>query len=96
MTSEGLGEMFEGDCADTRAKNFRSRRWGPSGGSRVCRPGSEDPTGESGNLDLGINTIAIRREEGISITSVQARTNLCQAHILITNWIWLVELTFAL
>ena len=34
MTSEGLGEMFEGDSADDG---------GPSRGSCVRRPGSEDP-----------------------------------------------------
>ena len=35
MTSEGLGEMFEGDCADTCVM------W-PSGVSSVRRHGSED------------------------------------------------------
>ena len=39
MTSEGLGEMFEGDSADTCAHVDG----GLSGGSRVRRPGSEDP-----------------------------------------------------
>jgi hypothetical protein len=39
MTFEGMGEMFEGDSADTCA----SVDGGPSGGSRVRRPGSEDP-----------------------------------------------------
>ena len=43
MTSEGLGEMFEGDSADTSAANFRSCRWGSSRGFSVRRPGSEDP-----------------------------------------------------
>ena len=45
MTSEGLGEMFEGDSADTCAGKFplSSVDGGPSGGSRVRRPGSEDP-----------------------------------------------------
>ena len=37
MTSEGLGEKFEGDFVDTCAGKF------PSGGSRVRRPGGEDP-----------------------------------------------------
>ena len=37
MTSEGLGEMFESDAADTGVDE------GPSGGSRVRRPRSEDP-----------------------------------------------------
>ena len=43
MISEGLGEMFEGDSADTRAGKFPLVDEGPSGGSRVRRPGSEDP-----------------------------------------------------
>ena len=38
MTSEGLGEMFEGVDG------------GPSGGSRVLRPGSEDPHRRQRNL----------------------------------------------
>ena len=35
MTSDGLGEMFEGDSAHVDG--------GPSGGSSMRRPGSEDP-----------------------------------------------------
>ena len=44
MTSEGLGDVFEGDSADTSAGKFPLMLiGGPSGGSIVCRPGSEDP-----------------------------------------------------
>ena len=44
MTSEGLWEMFEGDSADTCGRNFVAHpHGGPSGGSCVRRPGSEDP-----------------------------------------------------
>ena len=44
MTSEGLGEMFEGDSADTCGEKFPlTSMGGPSCGSRVLRPGSEDP-----------------------------------------------------
>ena len=44
MTSEGLGVMFEGDSADMCAGKFTaSVDGGPSGGSRVRTPGSEDP-----------------------------------------------------
>ena len=28
MTSEGLGEMFEGDSVDSALANFRSCQWG--------------------------------------------------------------------
>ena len=37
MTSEGSVEMFEGDSAETCVDG------GPSGGSRMRRPGSEYP-----------------------------------------------------
>ena len=37
MTSEELGDMFEGDSADKCDRKF------PSRGSSVRRPGSEDP-----------------------------------------------------
>ena len=44
MTSEGLGEMFEGDSADMCAKKLSvGVNGGLSGGSSVRRPGSEDP-----------------------------------------------------
>ena len=46
MTSEGLGEMFEGDSADTCTVNLLLMSMvGPSGRSSVRRPGSEDPHG---------------------------------------------------
>ena len=45
MTSDGLGEMFEGDSADSIicARELASVDGGPSVGSHVRRPGSEDP-----------------------------------------------------
>ena len=44
MTSEGLGEMFEGDSADPCAGKFPlTSMGGPSRGSCVRRPRSEDP-----------------------------------------------------
>ena len=44
MTSEGLGEMLEGDSAETCAGKISGNvDGGPSGGSCVRRPGSEDP-----------------------------------------------------
>ena len=44
MTSEGLGEMFEGNSADTYAGKIPLvPRGGLSGGSRVRGHGSEDP-----------------------------------------------------
>ena len=44
MTSEGLGEMIEGDSADTCAGKFQLVSMGGlAPGSRMRRPGSEDP-----------------------------------------------------
>ena len=44
MTSEGLGEMFEGDSADMCGRKFPIvSMGGVSVGSSVRRPGSEDP-----------------------------------------------------
>jgi hypothetical protein len=41
MTSEGLGDMFEGDSADTEAGRISAHvDRGPSDGSSVHRPGS--------------------------------------------------------
>ena len=42
MTSEGSGEMFEGDFADT-CTSAALMSMGPSGGSSMRRPGSKDP-----------------------------------------------------
>ena len=44
MTSDGLGEMFEGDSADKGCQQISAVvDLGLSGGSSVRRPGSEDP-----------------------------------------------------
>jgi hypothetical protein len=52
MTSVGLGEMFEGDSADTCAEKFRLMLMGePSGVSSVHRPWSEDPHRKSSIID---------------------------------------------
>ena len=56
MTSEGLGEMFEGYSADMCAEKFplmsmRVLR----GGSSVRRPGSEDPHRREWKLNLFVN-----------------------------------------
>jgi hypothetical protein len=41
MTSEGMGEMFEGDSADTCARKFPlALMGGPRGGTRVPDPGA--------------------------------------------------------
>ena len=51
MTSEGLGEMFEGDSADMGPRRITAHvDGGKSGGSSVRRPGSKGPVGASGIL----------------------------------------------
>ena len=51
MTSEGLGEMFEGDSADTGAGKFPLVLMGGRAEGLVCAdPGTRTPIGASGNF----------------------------------------------
>ena len=51
MTSEGLGEMFEGDSADTLAGIFPLVLMGGRAEGLACAdPGARTPIGASGNL----------------------------------------------
>jgi hypothetical protein len=51
MTSEGLGEMFEGDSADTCAGKFQLVSMeGRAEGLACADPGARTPIGASGNL----------------------------------------------
>ena len=43
MTSEGLGEMFEGDSADTCARKFSLMLMGGRANSQVCADGERGP-----------------------------------------------------
>ena len=55
MTSEGLGEMFEGDSADTCAEKFPLVSMGGRAEGIVCAdPGARTPTGMSGNSAIKI------------------------------------------
>ena len=50
MTSEGLGEMFEGDSADMRAGKFPLVSMGGRAEGLACAdPGARTPIGASGN-----------------------------------------------
>ena len=50
MTSEGLGEMFEGDSADTLAGKFPLvSMWGRAEGLMCADPGARTPISVSGN-----------------------------------------------
>ena len=51
MTSKGLGEMFEGDSADTCAEKFLLVLMGGRAEGLACAdPGAKNPIGASGNL----------------------------------------------
>ena len=50
MTSEGLGKMLEADFADRCTAKISGVNGGPSGGSIMRRPGSEDPHWRQRNL----------------------------------------------
>ena len=51
MTSEGLGEMFEGDSADTCAEKFLLVLMGGRAEGLACAdPGARTPIGASGNM----------------------------------------------
>ena len=51
MTSEGLGEMFEGDSADMCAGKFPLVSMGARAEGLACAdPGARTPIGASGNL----------------------------------------------
>jgi hypothetical protein len=51
MTSEGLGEMFEGDSADTGAGKFPLVSMGDRAEGLACAdPGARTPIGASGNF----------------------------------------------
>ena len=53
MTSEGLGEMFEGDSADTCAEKFPLALMGGRAEGLACAdPGARTPIGASGNYFL--------------------------------------------
>ena len=49
MTSEGLGEMFEGDSADTSASKFPLVSMGGRAEGLACAdPGARNPIGANG------------------------------------------------
>ena len=53
MTSEGLGEMFEGDSADMCARKFPLVLMGGGAEGLACAdPGARTPIGASGNCDF--------------------------------------------
>ena len=62
MTSEGLGEMFEGDSADMCAGKFPLMLMGGRAEGFTCAdPGARTPIGVSGNY-----SISLYMEKGIA------------------------------
>ena len=60
MTSEGLGEMFEGDSADTCAKKFPPGLMGGQAEGLACAdPEARIPFGASGNLGIILHGLKI-------------------------------------
>ena len=60
MTSEGLGEMFEGDSADMCAGKFLPVSMGGRAEGLACAdPGARTPIGASGNFNYLIFTDAL-------------------------------------
>ena len=57
MTSEGLGEMFEGDSADTCAGKFPLVSMGGRAEGLACADlGARTPIGASGNFDIACHS----------------------------------------
>ena len=73
LTSEGLGEMFEGDSADTCARKFPLVSMGGRAGART-------PIGASGNYFKGINDEAISYKCSLC-ESVFTRNYVLRRHI---------------
>ena len=64
MTSEGLGEMFEGHFADTCAEKFPLVSMGGRAEVLACAdPESRTPIGASGNFIL-VQTIQLQLKKG--------------------------------
>jgi hypothetical protein len=62
MTSEGLGEMFEGDSADMCAGQFLPVSMGGQAEGLACAdPGARTPIGSSGDLVIGSSEVRDQR-----------------------------------
>ena len=61
MTSEGLGEMFEGDSAGHFAEKFPLMSMGGQAEGLACAdPGARAPIGVSGILLIAVNIVRVR------------------------------------
>ena len=66
MTSEGLGEMFEGDSADTCAGKFPLVSMGGRAEGLTCADlGARTPIGASGNLKNAIADRLFKTEKNV-------------------------------
>ena len=74
MTSEGLGEIFEGDSADTCAGKLTLMSMGSQAEGLACAdPGARTPIGVSGNViftfecDINVSQSVIYRDLRVHI-----------------------------
>ena len=84
MTSEGLGEMFEGDSADTSGGKFPLVSMGGRAEGLACAdPGARTPIGASGNYIIlftfvllfsgNITVIRLKYDKEISCSDLVSR-----------------------
>ena len=65
MTSEGLGEMFKGDSADTCGEKFPLMSMGGRAEGLVCEdPGARTPIGMSGSFSSMVIKVLLNFIEG--------------------------------
>ena len=79
MTSEGLGEMFEGDSADMCAVKFPLVSMGGRAEGLACAdPGARTPIGASGNFNYSqSNTLVIL---------ISSRLQLLNTHLFLSEY----------
>ena len=74
MTSEGLGEMFEGDSADMCAEKFPLVSMGGRAEGLACTdPGARTPIGASGNLLSVFRGPSLSRKENVESPEIRIR-----------------------
>jgi hypothetical protein len=68
MTSEGLGEMFEGDSTDTFARKFPLTSMGGQPEDLACEdPGAMTPIDVKGKFSLLSSSAIIKIQDGVVV-----------------------------
>ena len=82
MTSEGLGEMFEGYSADTRAGKFPLVSMGGWSEGLACEdPGARTPIGASGNFFFIFLLVSSRYKNQLPRSALK---------VSVGWWVWVV------